>query len=365
MAPPYASVTRSALEARALCLCALLVGVLASASFSAERPAQDSSRPYVISKDVNLVVVPVLVSDKNGRFVSGLDASNFSIFENGRPQQITFFRNEDIPVTAGLVVDNSGSMAAWRPQVIDGAKAFVQLSNQQDREFVVNFTNTITLGLPPNVPFTNNVDMLGRALSGAPSGGTTALYDATTVALQHLQADDHQKRVLILISDGGDNASKHSFDEVLRMAQAANVIIYAVGLLDENSADQNPAVLKKLAKQTGGQAYFPASASDVVDVCKAIAADIRHQYTLGYNPPNEAHSGYQKIRVRVTARGRGKLTVRSRTGYFLVSKNADLESPEEQSLPLRCYWTLSHVGSGLNAFTEAASWVVIGPRSFS
>jgi Ca-activated chloride channel family protein len=320
MSSPRASVACSALEACALCVCALLAGVLASASFSTERPAQDSSRPYVISKNVNLVEVPVLVTDKNGRFVSGLDASNFSIFENGRPQQITLFHNEDIPVTAGLVVDNSGSMAAWRPQVIKGAKAFVQLSNQQDREFVVNFANTISLGLPSNVPFTNDVDMLERALSAASLGGMTALYDATTVALQHLQADDHEKRVLILISDGGDNASKHNFDEVLRMAQAANVIIYAVGLLDENSADQNPAVLRKLAKQTGGQAYFPPSASDVLDVCKAIAADIRHQYTLGYNPPNEAQTGYQKIRVSVTARGRGKLSVRSRTGYFLISK---------------------------------------------
>jgi Ca-activated chloride channel homolog len=322
MTPPNASVTCSSLEACVLCLCALLAGVRAPASFSAGRPAQDSSRPYVISKNVNLVVVPVVVNDKNGRFVSRLDASNFRVYENGRMQQITLFRDEDIPVTAGLVVDNSGSMAAWRPQVIEGAKAFVQLSNQQDREFVVNFTNTVTLGLPPNVPFTNNVDMLGRALSGASSGGTTALYDATTVALHHLQADDHEKKVLILISDGGDNASRHNFDQVLRMAQAVNVIIYAVGLLDENSADQNPGVLRKLAKQTGGQAYFPTSASDVVDVCKAIAADIRHQYTLGYNPQNEAQSGYQKIRVSVTARDRGKLSVRSRTGYFLVSKTA-------------------------------------------
>lgn len=303
-------------------MCALL----ALFSFSHVSPAQESSPPYVISKNVNLVVVPVVVSDKNGRFVSGLNASNFNIYENGRQQQITLFRAEDIPVTAGLLVDHSGSMAAWRPQVIEGARAFVQVSNPQDREFVVNFTNTIALGLPTNITFTNDIDLLERAISGGPRGGSTALYDAIAVALRHLQADEHEKRVLILISDGGDNASKQDFHGVLHMAQAANVIIYAVGLLEEHSADQNPGVLKKLTKETGGKAYFPSSPSEVVDVCKAIAADIRQQYTLGYEPPNDAPSGFRpsgfrRIGVSVSAPGRGKLSVRSRSGYFLASKS--------------------------------------------
>ena len=148
-------------------MCALL----ALTSFSHAFPAQDSSPPYVISKNVNLVVVPVVVTDKNGRFVSGLNSSNFKIYENGRQQQISLFRDEDVPVTAGLLVDHSGSMAAWRPQVIEGAKAFVQVSNPQDREFVVSFTETIALGLPPNIPFSNDVDVLQRALSGGPRGG--------------------------------------------------------------------------------------------------------------------------------------------------------------------------------------------------
>lgn len=313
----------SALRAWALRVC----GLLALASFSHVSPAQESSPPYVISKNVSLVVVPVVVSDKNGRFVSGLNASNFKIYENGHQQQITLFRSEDIPVMAGLLVDHSASMAAWRPQVIEGARAFVEVSNPQDREFVVNFTDTIALGLPLNIPFTNDVDMLERALLGGPRGGRTTFYDAIAVALGHLQADEHEKRVLILISDGGDNASKHDFHEVLHMAQAANVIIYAFGLLDEHSADQNPGVLKKLTKETGGKAYFPSSPSEVVEVCKAIAADIRHQYTLGYEPRNDAPSGFRpsvfrKISVSVSAPGRGKLSIRSRTGYFLASKSA-------------------------------------------
>jgi Ca-activated chloride channel family protein len=309
-------------RAWALCVCALL----ALFSFSHVSPAQESSPPYVISKNVNLVVVPVVVSDKSGRFVSGLNASNFRIYENGRQQQITLFRAEDIPVTAGLLVDHSGSMAAWQPQVIEGARAFVQVSNPQDREFVVNFTNTIALGLPPNIPFTNDVDMLESAISGGPRGGSTALYDAIAVALRHLQADAHEKRVLILISDGGDNASNQDFLEVLHKAQAANVIIYAVCLLDEHSADQNPSVLKKLTKETGGKAYFPSSPSEVVNVCKAIAADIRHQYTLGYEPPGDAPNGirsrgFRKLSISVSAPGRAKLSVRSRSGYFLASKS--------------------------------------------
>jgi Ca-activated chloride channel family protein len=309
------------LRAWALCVSALLALV----SFSNGSRAQESSRPYIISKNVNLVVVPVVVTGKNGRFVSGLNASNFKIYEDGREKLITLFRAEDIPVAAGLLVDHSGSMAAWRPQVIEGAKAFVQVSNPQDREFVVNFTDTIMMGLPPKIPFTNDVDILERALSGGPVGGRTALYDAIAVALRHLQADEHEKRVLIVISDGGDNSSKIDLHQVLQMAHAANVIIYAVGLLDEQSADQNPGVLKKLSKETGGKVYFPSSASEVIDVCKAIAADIRHQYTLGYAPSNDAPGGFRpsdfrKISVSVTAPGRGKLSVRSRTGYFLAPK---------------------------------------------
>jgi VWFA-related protein len=303
-------------RAWALCICALL----ALASFSHTASSQGSSQPYVISKNVNLVVVPVVISNKTGRFVSGLDASNFKIYENGRQQQITLFRAEDIPVTAGLLVDHSASMAAWRPQVIAGARAFVQVSNPQDREIVVNFTDTIALGLLPNVPFTSDVDMLERALSIGPRGGRTALYDAIAVALRHLRADDHEKKVLILISDGGDNASNEDFREVLRMARAANVIIYAVGLLDELSSDQNPGVLRKLTKETGGKAYFPSSPSEVVDVCRSIAADIRHQYTLGYEPATDGPRGFRKISVTVTAPGHGKLSVRSRTGYFAGSK---------------------------------------------
>jgi VWFA-related protein len=142
----------------------------------------------------------------------------------------------------------------------------------------------------------------------------------------HLQEDDRGKKVLILISDGGDSASRHSFADVLRMAQSTGVVIYAIGLLDEHNADQNPKVLEKLAATTGGEAYIPNSFVEVVNVCREIATDIRHQYTVGYTPPDSARPGYRKIHVSASAPGHGKLVVRTRAGYFLPPKTPVPES---------------------------------------
>ena len=278
--------------------------------------AQDGSRHSVISEDVNLVVLPVTVRDRDGRFVSGLNVSNFQVYEDKKLQTITLFRPEDVPVTVGLVVDHTGSMAAKQIEVIEGAQAFVQASNPEDREFVVNFSTTVSLALPENINFTSNAEVLTAALSTASASGKTALYDALAAAVEHFEKDQADKRVLLLISDGGDNASKNSFSQVFRMAQTANVMIYAIGLFDENSTDQNPKVLKSLAQQTGGQAYFPKSLAQIVSVCREIAADIRHQYTIGYSPADNRQGGYRKIHVRVTAPGRGKVFVRTREGYF-------------------------------------------------
>jgi VWFA-related protein len=211
-------------------------------------------------------------------------------------------------------------MAARQLEVIEGAQAFVQASNPQDREFVINFGETVSFGLPPNVPFTNDANVLRAALSSPYASGRTALYDAILVAMQHLQEEDREKKVLILISDGGDSASRHRLSDVLRTAQSTGVVIYAIGLLDEHNADQNPRVLQKLAAITAGVAYFPNSFVEVMKVCRDIAADIRHQYTVGYSPPDSGRPGYRKVHVSVTAPGHGKLFVRTRAGYFLPPK---------------------------------------------
>jgi len=302
---------------------ALLLVACIQTSSGLPQPAvdeQDNQNSYVISETVNLVELPVTVRDSKGQFVSGLEQPNFHVYEKGLMQDITLFRNEDVPVTAGLVVDHSGSMGNKRDEVMQGARAFVQASNPQDRDFVVNFSDTVTFGLPSDIPFTSNTEDLQAALLATPLSGKTALYDAVAAALERLQKDKRDKKVLLLISDGGDNASRHNFSEVLRMAQAANVVIYTVGLFDENAADQNPKVLKKFAADTGAQVYFPMSPTEVVSVCKEIAADIRHQYTLGYSPPNPEGGGYRPVRVKVNAPSRGKLSVRTRAGYFLPSK---------------------------------------------
>ena len=319
-------VRRRAVDSRlkywTLCAALLLVACIQTSS-GLPQPAfgeQENQNSYVISETVNLVELPVTVRDSKGQFVSGLEQPNFQVYEKGLMQDITLFRNEDVPVTAGLVVDHSGSMGNKRDEVMQGARAFVQASNPQDRDFVVNFSDTVTFGLPSDIPFTSNTEDLQAALLATPLSGKTALYDAVAAALQRLQKDKRDKKVLLLISDGGDNASRHNFSEVLRMAQAANVVIYTVGLFDENAADQNPKVLKKFAADTGAQVYFPMSPTEVVSVCKEIAVDIRHQYTLGYSPPNPEGGGYRPVRVKVNAPSRGKLSVRTRAGYFLPSK---------------------------------------------
>lgn len=303
----------------------------ASASLPLRALSTQESGP-VISTSVNLVVLPVTVTDRKGEFVQGLDAANFRIDEDGRPQQIEVFRHEDTPVTAGLLVDHSGSMATKMGQVIQGAMAFVQASNPQDREFVVNFSDTVTFGLPADVDFTGDIQKLEAAVLNTPASGQTALYDALIAALKRLEKDPSDKKVLLLVSDGGDNASKHSFAEALRMAQSSNVIIYTLGLFDEHSFDQNPKVLTKIAKETGGEAYFPKSAAETVSVCRQIAGDIRRQYTLGYSP-TDTRPGYRRIHVSVTAPNRGKLFARTRAGYYFSGAAAAPAAAGQTSSP--------------------------------
>lgn len=298
---------------------------------SPQRPVPSPTPPngpqgYVISREVDLVVLPVTVRNRAGQFVSGLEASRFRVYENGQPQTITDFQSEDTPVTVGLVVDHSGSMVAKSKEVIEGAMAFVEESNPQDEEFIVNFADKITLGLPANVPFTSNANELKAALSTPSASGRTALNDAVIAALRHLDLHQASKKVLIVISDGGDNASQHTFAQALRIAQGENVVIYTVGLFDEDSADKNPKALQSLAKETGGLVYFPSTPADVARVCRQIAGDIRHQYTITYSPADERRNAYRKIRVNVTASSQEKLAVRTRTGYYWPSRTPTISS---------------------------------------
>ena len=304
---------------------AALAILISVASFPAPEQGNSSGQPgsdeYRISVDVGLVVLPVVVTDRKGKVVSGLGEDNFHVFEDGRPQQIALFESEDVPVTVGLLVDNSGSMRAKHPEVVAAAEEFAKSSNPQDQMFVVNFNQVVSMGLPKGVPFTTDVHQLLGALSRTPASGNTALYDGLAVALEHIKTGAANRKALIVVSDGGDNASRLSFRELLKRAEASNAQIYTLGVFDEMFSGKNSGVLKRLAKATGGKAYFPESPSQITGICRQIARDLRHQYTIGYHPSNPNPGGkFHAIRVTVKATGDGSLHVSTRAGYLMPSE---------------------------------------------
>ncbi len=276
---------------------------------------QPASTDYRISTDVNLVVLGVTVSDRAGGFVSGLGRDSFHVYENGRLQQPKFFLSEDVPVTVGLIVDSSGSMRPKRPETVRAALAFANSSNPEDEMFVINFNEHVSPGLPPGEPFTGSSQKLRQALLGRPAAGRTALYDAIVAGLKHLEKGSKGKKALVVFSDGGDNASRHTFQETLDLAEQSNAVIYTIGLFDEHDEDRNPKVLKRLARVTGGEAYLPGYNRDFAEICRRIARDIRNQYSLGYVSDNQ-EPGYRSIKVTVESPHHGKLAVRTRTGYL-------------------------------------------------
>jgi Ca-activated chloride channel family protein len=283
-------------------------------------PIPQSSR-YTLSVDVNLVVLHVTVQDKKGIPVPGLGKDNFHVYDNGVSQKIRLFRREDVPATVGLVLDNSGSMRRKRTEVTAAALVFARSSNPEDEMFVVNFNEHVSMGLPPNKAFTSSVNELQGALSRFRADGKTALYDATAVALEHLQESPLKKKALIIVSDGGDNASARNFRQTLRMAEHSDAIIYTVGVFDEYDEDRNPGVLKRIAKVTGGRAFFPDDIKAVTGVLRRISEEIRNQYTIGYVPETQKRDGaYHSVRVTLSGHHSHNWLVRTRTGYFAPSQ---------------------------------------------
>jgi Ca-activated chloride channel homolog len=273
--------------------------------------------PYHISVNVHLVVLNATVRDARGRIASDLREQDFEVYEDGVRQSIRLFQHEDIPVTVGLVVDHSGSMRPKLTQVIAAVRTFVQSSSPDDQMFVVNFNENVTLGLPDAIRLTNRPDELARAISSTPATGKTALYDAVAAARDRLQAGSRDKKVLIVISDGGDNASSHTLADVLKMGERSAALVYTIGIFDDDDADRNPDVLRRLAGATGGEAFFPGQLTEVVAICERIARDIRSQYTIGYVSNDAGRPGeWRTIRVAVRGTGKSKLFVRTRSGYI-------------------------------------------------
>ena len=284
---------------------------------------QQNEAAPVFKAESELVVLHVNVFDGHSDAVPNLSEQAFLVSEDDTPQRITFFSNEDVPVAVGLVVDNSGSMIARRAMVLAGTKAFAGSSHPEDEVFAIVFNEHIRHGLPAAVAFTQSAPQIEAAVTKFPPGGRTALHDAVIEGLEHLEEASHQKHVLIVLSDGDDNASIHSADVMLERAARSNALIYTISTAELGSGDGNSKLLKKLAQRSGGVAYSPTSEREVVEAFREIAGNIRRGYSIGYVPTNTSHDGrYRRVKVSVHAPGHKNLSVIARNGY-LAPRHAD------------------------------------------
>jgi Ca-activated chloride channel family protein len=304
---------------------ALLSPALSSAQIPSEPPPPPPVEPLKqqpgasIKVDVNLVVLHTTVLDDRGKFVEGLTADNFRVYEDKTEQKLSVFKREDIPVSMGLVIDNSGSMRDKRPRVNEAALTLVQSSNPQDEAFVVNFNDDFYLDLDKD--FSSSIPELKEALERIDARGSTALYDAIIGSLDHLKKANKEKKVLLIVTDGEDNTSRNSLEKTVREIQRTDPVIYTIGLLgqeNKKSAKNAKKALTAIADASGGLAFFPENVEDVHAICEQVAHDIRHQYTLAYYPSNTAKDGtFRAVHVDVIPpRGHGKLVARTRNGYY-------------------------------------------------
>ena len=279
-----------------------------------------AQEPVFRSGSSDLVVLPVVVTDKQGRYVSDLPGAQFTVFDNGRPVPIELFTNEDTPVTVGLIIDASGSMRLRIGQVVAASLLFARLSNPQDELFAVRFNDDVQDVMPiPPFLLAGDLADLEKAVTSIRPDGRTALYDGVMDGLDHLATGTRARKVLIVISDGGDNASGATLDAVLARARASNAAIYTIGIFDPDDMDKNPGVLKSLATATGGERFLPHSAGDLLIACERIAREIRGGYTIGYVPP--ARDGaYHRVKVEIGPSPGRRLNVRTRPGYFAAGR---------------------------------------------
>jgi VWFA-related protein len=289
-------------------------------------------KAYTLNVDVALVTLPVSVIDKDGKLVENLGQDNFQVLEDNVQQQISLFKHEDIPLSLGLVIDNSGSMRNKRERVNSAALTFVRESNPDDETFIVNFDDEAYL----EQDFTGSMGDLVDALDHIDTRGETALYDAVYLSIDHVKVGHRDKKALLVITDGEDNRSKYKLDKFMaHVREAKDVTVYAIGLLEENDDrgglfHKSPSKKAKqdliqLTELTGGQAFFPKSVSEVEQICQRIARDLRNQYTLGYSPTNKNQDGaWRKVEVRVNPPrnvNAAKLTLRTKQGYYAANPN--------------------------------------------
>ena len=290
-----------------------LVLLAAPATTWGQTPAED----FKFSTRSELVALDVGVKDAAGGFIKGLTKDNFKVYENGKLQTISQFGVDDIPVTVGLVIDDSGSMRPKRAEVITAGMGFVSGSNPNDEIFVTHFNDHVRLGLPKGVLFSDNMQVLRPALMSGTAEGRTSLYDALVASIEHLELGKEDRKAILLVSDGGDNASVHTLNDVIAAVRDSAVTIYTIGIFDEDDPDRDPALLRRLASASGGEAFFPKELPEVLDICRQIAKDIRNRYTLGYVPVRtDEKVALRTVKVVVTGTSH-KAMVHSRTSYLL------------------------------------------------
>jgi len=287
--------------------------LLASAVWAAL--AQDQ-RPTFQASSSELVVLPVVVVDaRRGGFVTTLTRADFTVFDNGRPQEIALFSSEDLPVTIGVVIDNSGSMGPKLPETRVAVLALARSSHPGDEIFTIPFSDRVIERAVHERVTAADTEALERELGAMAPQGRTALYDALVAALDRIERGADARKALVVISDGGDNASRATLDEVLARARRSNVAIYTIGLFDPADPDRNARVLKALAEATGAVRFLPRTPGELLRDCLRIARELRAGYTIGFVPPD--HDGtYHRIRVEVSAPHGQRLIVRTRPGYF-------------------------------------------------
>jgi VWFA-related protein len=282
---------------------------------STQQQAPDQNGVFVLRKDVDEVLLHATVVDDRQHIVTNLDRNAFTVLEDGKPQNIVSFRHEDIPVAMGIVIDNSGSMREKRAKVNQAALNLVRSSNPQDEVFVVNFNDEYYL----DQDFTNDLLKLKEALEKIDAKGGTALYEAVVASADNFKNAKLERKVLFVVTDGEDNASRETLEQAVKQLQQENgPSVYAIGILgDEDHPKRARRALEIIAQRTGGLAFFPRTLDEVDEISRQVAHDIRNQYTIGYKPTTpRASGGFRSIRVEAKAKGHGKLLVRTKSGYY-------------------------------------------------
>ncbi len=276
-----------------------------------------------IKLDTELVTLTITVTDPYSRLVTGLDRQHFEVYEDKVKQTIEFFNDDDVPVSIGIVFDVSGSMKGKIDRARDALRAFIDTSHRDDDFFLVGFNQRANL-----LSEFSDGDTLTNKLTLVDPRGQTALYDASYLGIEKVRQGRHNKRALLLISDGQDNSSRYTYGELRKLLKEAGVQIYCIGIVEMGGAAggtldlQGQAILEEIAQTTGGKAFFPRSAAELEDATTRIALELRHQYSIGYTPTNIKRDGlWHKIKVQVKPpRGLPTLKVQHKEGYYAIPR---------------------------------------------